>query len=28
MKCEAGKKCTVLNDQLPAMTFRIYKVKK
>ena len=27
MKCEAGKKNTVLNDNLPAMTFRLYKVK-
>ena len=26
MKCEAGKKCTVLSDQVPAMSFRIYKV--
>lgn len=26
--CEAGKKNTVLNDQIPAMTFRIYKIKK
>ena len=28
MKCKADKKCAVLNDQLPAMTFRIYKIKK
>lgn len=28
LKCEAGKKSTVLNDELPAMTFRLYKVKK
>lgn len=28
MKCEAGKKCTVINDRLAPMTFRIYKVKK
>ena len=28
MKCEAGKKSTVLTDNVPAMTFRIYKVKK
>lgn len=27
MKCEAGKKNTVLNDNVPAMTFRLYKVK-
>ncbi len=27
MKCEAGKKSTVLNDNVPAMTFRLYKVK-
>ena len=26
--CEAGKKNTVLNDRLPAMAFRIYKIKK
>ena len=25
---EAGKKNAVLNDEVPAMTFRIYKVKK
>jgi alpha-L-arabinofuranosidase len=25
---EAGKKNAVINDQLPAMSFRIYKVKK
>ena len=28
LKLEAGKKCTVINDELPATTFRIYKVKK
>lgn len=28
LTCAAGKKNTVINDQLPAMTFRIYKVKK
>jgi len=28
VKCEAGQKYTVLNDQLPAMSFRLYKVKK
>jgi len=28
LKCEAGKKSTVLNDEVPAMTFRLYKVKK
>lgn len=27
IKCEAGKKNTVLNDNLPAMSFRLYKVK-
>jgi alpha-L-arabinofuranosidase len=27
MKCEADKKNTVLNDNVPAMTFRLYKVK-
>jgi alpha-L-arabinofuranosidase len=27
MKCEANKKNTVLNDNVPAMTFRLYKVK-
>lgn len=27
-KCEAGKKGAVLNDQLPAMAFRLYKIKK
>jgi alpha-L-arabinofuranosidase len=26
--CQAGKKNTVLADQLPAMSFRVYKVKK
>lgn len=26
--CEAGKKQTILNDNLPAMTFRIYKISK
>ena len=26
-RCEAGKKSTVLTDNLPAMTFRLYKVK-
>ena len=25
---EAGKKQSVINDQLPAMTFRIYRIKK
>ena len=25
---EAGKKAAVLNDQLPAMSFRVYKIKK
>ena len=28
LTCAAGKKYTVINDQLPAMAFRIYKVKK
>ena len=28
LQCEAGKKNTVLNDELPAMSFRLYKVKK
>ncbi len=28
VSCEAGKKNTVLNDNLPAMSFRLYKVKK
>ena len=28
MKCDAGKKATLLVDDVPAMTFRIYKVKK
>ncbi len=28
LKLEADKKCTVINDELPATTFRIYKVKK
>ena len=28
LTCAAGKKNTVINDQLPAMAFRIYKVKK
>lgn len=27
MKCEVDKKNTVLNDNVPAMTFRLYKVK-
>jgi hypothetical protein len=25
---EAGKKQSVINDQLPAMSFRIYRIKK
>ena len=25
--CDAGDKCTVLNDEIPAMSFRLYKVK-
>ena len=28
LQCEAGKKNTVLNDELPAMSFRLYKIKK
>ena len=28
MKCDAGKKCTQITDDVPAMSFRIYKVKK
>jgi alpha-L-arabinofuranosidase len=28
LQCEAGKKCTVLNDELQPMSFRIYKIKK
>lgn len=28
VECEAGNKSTVLNDNLPAMTFRLYKIKK
>ena len=28
LTCAAGKKNTVINDQLPAMAFRVYKVKK
>jgi hypothetical protein len=28
LKLEAGKKSTVINDELPATSFRIYKVKK
>lgn len=27
LECEAGKKNTVINDNLPPMTFRLYKVK-
>lgn len=27
-QCEAGKAQTVLNDEIPAMTFRVYKIKK
>ena len=27
-KCEAGAKFTVLNDELPALSFRMYKIKK
>ena len=27
-KVEAGKKAAVLNDELPAMSFRLYKIKK
>jgi len=28
MKCTAGNKCAQIVDNVPAMTFRIYKVKK
>ena len=28
VECTADKKQTVLNDQLPAMTFRLYRIKK
>ncbi len=28
LQLEAGKKNTVLNDEVPAMSFRLYKVKK
>ena len=28
VQCTADKKQTVLNDQLPAMTFRLYRIKK
>ena len=28
VKVEAAKKNAVLNDDMPAMTFRIYKIKK
>ena len=28
LQCEAGKKCTQIIDDVPAMSFRIYKVKK
>jgi len=28
LQCETGKKCTVLNDELQQMSFRIYKIKK
>lgn len=28
VECEAGSKSTVLNDNLPAMAFRLYKIKK
>ena len=28
VSCEAGKKNSILNDELPAMSFRIYKIKK
>jgi len=28
VNCEAGQKATVLNDELPAMSFRLYKIKK
>ena len=28
LPCSADKKQTVLNDNLPAMSFRIYKIKK
>ena len=27
VKCEAGKKNTILNDEIPPMSFRLYKVK-
>ena len=28
LKCDEGKKNTVLNDDVPAMSFRLYKLKK
>ena len=28
VQCTADKKQTVLSDQLPAMSFRLYKIKK
>ena len=28
IKVEAGKKAAILNDELPAMSFRLYKIKK
>jgi len=28
VNCEAGKKFTVLNDEMPPMSFRVYKIKK
>lgn len=28
LNCEAGAKCSVLNDKLPAKTFRLYKIRK
>jgi hypothetical protein len=28
LQCEAGKKNTVLNDELQPMSFRLYKIKK
>jgi alpha-L-arabinofuranosidase len=28
LKCDAGKKNTLLLDDVPAMSFRLYKIKK
>ena len=28
LTCKAGKKCTVIEDEIAPMTFRVYRIKK